>query len=168
MRAARRDDSKVKGSRFWVEAGKVHVETEDGREAAGPIAWYPRLAGATVHDLHAFRIMGGGRLMHWPSLEEALGIETILHGIPGEQPPLATLLPRAERLKALRTSAHLTQVELARFLGCSQALVSMAEKGKTWVGSEWEARVAEACRSHATPHPPSSPARSSKRARERA
>lgn len=145
MRVARRNDEDVKAVRFWIEAAKVHVETEDGREAAVPIVWYPRLAGASDHDLHVFKIMGGGRLIHWPLLEEALGIETILHGIPGHQPSDQELLPRAARIKALRTSARLTQIELAQRLGCSQALVSMAEKGKTWVGSEWEERVHKAC-----------------------
>ncbi len=146
MQAGRLSDADVKAVRFWIEAGKVHVETEDGREAAVPIAWYPRLSGANEHDLHAFKVMGGGRLIHWPLLEEALGIETILQGVPGYQPPAVELAPRAQRLKAMRTKARLTQVELAHRLGCSQALVSMAEKGKAWVGSEWEARVAQACR----------------------
>ncbi|MGA2082913.1 MAG: DUF2442 domain-containing protein [Holophaga sp.] len=146
MRAVRVNDEKVKGIRYWIEAAKVHVEMEDGREAAVPIAWYPRLAGAGEHELLAFKIMGGGRLIHWPRLEEALGIETILHGIPGQQPPTGVLLPRALRIRALRVEAKLTQVELAHRLGCSQALVSMAEKGKTWVGSDWESRVRKACR----------------------
>ena len=159
MQAARQDDANVKGIRFWVEGGKVHVETEDGREAAVPTAWYPRLAGAGTQDLLAFKIMGGGRLIHWPALEEALGIETILHGIPGNQPPPAEIQPRAARLKALRTQAHLTQVELARRLGCSQALVSMAEKGRTWVGSDWETRVMEACRAKRGPRAPAMPQR---------
>jgi hypothetical protein len=155
MQAARLDDAQVKGVRFWVESGKVHVETEDGREAAVPVAWYPRLAEAGEQDLQEFRIMGGGRLIHWPAMEEALGIETILHGVPGAQLPASECLPRAGRVKALRVAAHLTQVELARRLGCSQALVSMAEKGRTWVGSDWESRVADACRTPLTKAGPS-------------
>jgi hypothetical protein len=135
--------------RFWIEASKVHVETEDGREAAVPVQWYPRLAGASEHDLYAFKVMGGGRLIHWPLLEEALGVETILHGLPGNQPGSVALAPRSKRLKAMRIKAKLTQVELAHRLRCSQALVSMAEKGKTWVGSDWEERVACACRTEA-------------------
>ena len=149
MLVARMNDENVKAVRFWIEAAKVHVETEDGREAAVPIDWYPRLAGASDHDLHVFKIMGGGRLIHWPLLEEALGVATILHGLPGNQPSAEELLPRATRIRAMRASAKLTQVELAQRLGCSQALVSMAEKGKTWVGSEWEERVRKAC---AAPH----------------
>ena len=145
MQAARLNDARVKAVRFWIEAGRVHVETEDGREAAVPIGWYPRLAGASEHDLHAFTVLGGGRLIHWPLLEEALGIETILHGVPGNQPPPEALAPRAQRIKAMRQKARLTQVELAHRLGCSQALVSMAEKGRAWVGSDWEERVVQAC-----------------------
>ena len=118
---------------------------------------------AIAHDLHAFQIMGGGRLIHWPSLEEALGIETILHGVPGVQMAAAELLPRAAKLKPLRSDAHLTQVELAGRLGCSQALVSMAEKGRTWVGSEWEARVAEACWTKPAPRMPSPADRNGRR-----
>jgi hypothetical protein len=53
----------------------------------------------------------------------------------------------------------LTQVELAHRLGCSQALVSMAEKGKTWVGSDWESRVTKACGIRAPSRPPSAPVR---------
>lgn len=97
--------------------------------------------------------MGGGRLIHWPLLEEALGIQTILQGIPGNQPAAEELAPLAAQLKAMRLKARLTQVTLAKRLGCSQALVSMAEKGKAWVGSDWVARVKEACRPEVA-HPP--------------
>ena len=150
MPVARQNDEAVKARRFWIASGKVHVETEDGREAAVPVAWYPRLAGASAHDLGGYRVMGGGRVIHWPLLEEALGIETILQGLPGRQPQPAELLPRASRIKAVRLRARLTQVELAGRLGCSQALVSMAEKGKAWVGADWEERVGEACRIQAS------------------
>jgi DNA-binding XRE family transcriptional regulator len=153
MQAVRLNDEEVKAVRFWIEASKVHVETEDGREAAVPIAWYPRLAGASEHDILAFKVMGGGRLIHWPGLEEALGIETILHGIPGKQPSPRQIEPRAHRIKAMRLKARLTQIELAHRRGCSQALVSMAEKGRTWVGSDWEERVELACRTAGAPFP---------------
>jgi len=153
MQAVRLNDEEVKAVRFWIKASKIHVETEDGREAAVPVAWYPRLAGASENDLLAFKVMGGGRLIHWPGLEEALGIETILHGIPGKQPPPAQIGPRARRLKAMRLKAGLTQVELAQRLGCSQALVSMAEKGRAWVGADWEERVGRACRTAGAPAP---------------
>ena len=148
MQAARQSDMGLKATRFWIELGKVHVELEDGREGAVPVSWYPRLSNAKEHDLYTYRILGGGRLISWPLLEEALAVETIINGTRGSQPSIESLAPRAHRVKNLRLKAKLTQVQLAQMLGCSQALVSMAEKGKVWVGSDWEERVIAACTDH--------------------
>lgn len=145
MEAVRLPDEDVRAIRFWVANRKVYVETEDGREAAVPAAWHPRLAGASDSDLQDFRTMGGGRVISWPQLEESLGVVDILKGVPGYQPPTSELSPRAERLRVIRKGAGLTQIALAFRLGCSQALVSMAESGTTWVGAEWEGRVKAAC-----------------------
>lgn len=51
----------------------------------------------------------------------------------------------AKRLRAARKAAGLTQLSLAKRLGCSQAFVSQAETGAAMVGEEVVKRVLEAC-----------------------
>jgi hypothetical protein len=52
----------------------------DGREIKTPIEFYPRLAAATTEQLKNFRLMGGGRGIHWEDLDEDLSVESIVLG----------------------------------------------------------------------------------------
>jgi len=53
---------------------------EDGRTLAVPIGWYPRLAHATPTERVNVQISGAGFGLHWPDLDEDLGIEGLLLG----------------------------------------------------------------------------------------
>jgi hypothetical protein len=56
------------------------VELVDGRTVTVPLTWYPRLAHATVAERGRWKLIGRGEGIHWPDLDEDLGIEGLLAG----------------------------------------------------------------------------------------
>jgi hypothetical protein len=53
---------------------------EDGRSVSVPIGWYPRLASGTPAERANLEISGAGYGVHWPDLDEDIGIEGLLLG----------------------------------------------------------------------------------------
>ncbi|MEK7793410.1 MAG: DUF2442 domain-containing protein [Candidatus Hydrogenedentota bacterium] len=66
--------------RVAVTDDTLSVDLEDGRTIAVPIGWYPRLAYGTQEERANFQISGAGYGIHWPDLDEDLGVEGILLG----------------------------------------------------------------------------------------
>ncbi|MFN8497045.1 MAG: DUF2442 domain-containing protein [Anaerolineae bacterium] len=58
----------------------LSVDLEDGRTIAVPIGWYPRLACATSAERLKFQISGAGYGIHWPDLDEDIGVAGLLLG----------------------------------------------------------------------------------------
>ena len=58
----------------------LSVDLEDGRTISTPIGWYPRLAHGTPAERANFQISGAGYGLHWPDLDEDLGVEGMLLG----------------------------------------------------------------------------------------
>lgn len=56
------------------------VDLEDGRTIAVPIGWYPRLAYGSPEERANFEISGAGYGIHWPDLDEDIGVEGLLLG----------------------------------------------------------------------------------------
>jgi hypothetical protein len=56
------------------------VDLEDGRTISVPIGWFPRLAHGTQEERENFQMSGAGRGIHWPDLDEDIGIEGLLLG----------------------------------------------------------------------------------------
>lgn len=73
-------DERVAAVAFEDE--RLVVDLMDGRTIAVPLAWYPRLFGATPEQRAAWEIAGGGYGIHWPELDEDLGVEGLLRGAP--------------------------------------------------------------------------------------
>lgn len=67
------------------------VDLMDGRTISVPLAWYPRLLGATAKQRRNWKIAGGGYGIHWPDLDEDLNTEGLLRGAPA---PRAGVEPR--------------------------------------------------------------------------
>ena len=65
-----------------VTADAVVVELVDGRTVSVPLAWYPRLAHASVAERQNWRLIGRGEGIHWPDLDEDIGVEGLLAGRP--------------------------------------------------------------------------------------
>ena len=70
-----------------VEVGEdtLSVELADGRSIAAPLAWYPRLAHGTVKERGEWRLLGGGRGIHWPALDEDISVANLLAGQPSAE-----------------------------------------------------------------------------------
>ena len=56
------------------------VDLEDGRTISVPIGWYPRLAYGSHKERTNFEISGAGYGIHWPDLDEDIGVEGLLLG----------------------------------------------------------------------------------------
>lgn len=56
------------------------VELSDGRAISVPLAWYPRLGHAMPQERDNWELIGGGRGIHWPDLDEDISIEDLLAG----------------------------------------------------------------------------------------
>ena len=63
-----------------VSDDSLSVDLEDGRSVTVPIGWYPRLAYATPAERANFEISGAGYGIHWPDLDEDIGVEGLLIG----------------------------------------------------------------------------------------
>jgi hypothetical protein len=81
---ALRADERVVGVRFTKDT--MSVDLSDGRTITVPLAWYPRLLGATSAQRKNWETAGGGYGIHWPDIDEDLSTEGLLRGAPS---PLA-------------------------------------------------------------------------------
>jgi hypothetical protein len=70
-----------------VEVGEdsLSVELADGRTIVAPLAWYPRLAHASAEERRTWRLLGGGRGIHWPALDEDVSVANLLAGQPSAE-----------------------------------------------------------------------------------
>ena len=58
----------------------LSVDLEDGRTISVPIGWYPRLTHGTPEERANVQISGAGYGVHWPDLDEDVGVEGLLLG----------------------------------------------------------------------------------------
>src|SRR5947209_15506179 len=72
-------------TRVEVSEDTLTVELADGRTIAAPVAWYPRLAHATAEERNSWRLIAGGRGVHWPALDEDISVENLLAGEPSAE-----------------------------------------------------------------------------------
>lgn len=58
----------------------ISLVLEDGREVKTPLEFYPRLSHATPEERLQYRLLGGGRGLHWDALDEDLSVDSIVSG----------------------------------------------------------------------------------------
>ena len=58
------------------------VALTDGRTLTVPLAWFPRLANASVRHRSKYELLGNGSGVHWPMLDEDISIAGLLAGNP--------------------------------------------------------------------------------------
>ncbi len=63
-----------------VTEDTLTVDLADGRSISIPIGWYPRLAHATPAERNNFELSGARFGIHWPDLDEDIGVEGLLLG----------------------------------------------------------------------------------------
>jgi hypothetical protein len=75
-------DSTATAANVRVDADAVTLELADGRVVSAPIAWYPRLSHASAAEKANWRLIAGGRGVHWADIDEDISVENILAGKP--------------------------------------------------------------------------------------
>jgi len=61
------------------------VELSDGRSISVPLAWFPRLTHGTAAERNNWRMIAGGRGIHWTDLDEDIRVENLLAGKPSSE-----------------------------------------------------------------------------------
>jgi Protein of unknown function (DUF2442) len=59
---------------------RILVVLADGRELTAPLAWFPRLADATVEQRRNWRLIGRGHGIHWSDIDEDISVASLLRG----------------------------------------------------------------------------------------
>lgn len=62
----------------------------DGRVISVPLAWSWRLSEATPAQRANWELIGGGHGVHWPDVDEDIGAEGMLSGVPARRPRTRT------------------------------------------------------------------------------
>jgi len=61
------------------------VALSDGRTLSVPLAWFPRLLGATSAERSDWRLIGSGEGIRWETLDEDLSVRGLLRGEPARR-----------------------------------------------------------------------------------
>ncbi|AZQ68827.1 DUF2442 domain-containing protein [Silicimonas algicola] len=73
---------RVLAERVWFDEGAMWVALADGRVLGVPLAWFPRLAGASAAERAAVEITPFG--LHWAALDEDVSVDGLLAGRMGK------------------------------------------------------------------------------------
>jgi Protein of unknown function (DUF2442) len=70
-----------------IDDDTLSVDLEDGRTISVPIGWYPRLTHGSPTERANFQISSAGYGIHWPDLDEDIGVEGLLSGKKSSESP---------------------------------------------------------------------------------
>lgn len=73
--------SRPRAVRARVDADRLWVALQDGREVSVPVTWFDWLADATDAQRHDVRIIEGGLGIWWEQLEDGVSVPWLL-GLP--------------------------------------------------------------------------------------
>ena len=79
-------DARVKKVAVADELITFHLM--DGRVVGVPLTWSWRLSQANPDQRANYEIIGDGRGVHWPDVDEDLSVEGMFHGVPAPRPKL--------------------------------------------------------------------------------
>ncbi|MGO8791763.1 MAG: DUF2442 domain-containing protein [Terriglobia bacterium] len=88
----------------------LRVVLSDGRTVAVPLAWFPRLVGASAKQRANWELMGGGVGIHWEAVDEDISVASLLQPENFMRLPDKALQPtslaqrRARKVKPLRAA----------------------------------------------------------------
>jgi hypothetical protein len=86
----------------------LSVVLSDGRTIAVPLAWFPRLVGASAKQRADWELIGGGVGVHWEAVDEDISVASLLQPENFMRLPDKVLQPtspsqrRAKKVKPLR------------------------------------------------------------------
>ena len=72
----------ARAERIWFDDDNLWVELTDGRQVGVPLAYFPRLSGASPQQRAKYEMSGGGTGLHWEELDEDISVPGLLAGIP--------------------------------------------------------------------------------------
>lgn len=78
--SAKVTDERVLDVRF--DEASLIVDLMDGRTISAPLAWFPRLLGASPDQRANWQKSGAGYGIYWPDIDEDLSTEGLLRGAP--------------------------------------------------------------------------------------
>lgn len=84
MRSSATEAREALATHVDVSEDTLSVELADSRTIA-PLAWYRRLAHGTGAERGSWRLIGGGRGIHWPALDEDISVANLLAGQPSAE-----------------------------------------------------------------------------------
>ena len=87
-----------------VSADGLTVHLVDGRTLIVPLVWFPRLWHGTEVERSNFEIFGDGAFIHWPDLDEDLGVASLVAGLRSGESP-ASLKKWLEERRAENTAS---------------------------------------------------------------
>jgi hypothetical protein len=58
----------------------LSVSLSDGRTISVPLAWYPRLFHSSRRQRRNWRLIGRGKGIHWPDVEEDISVSGLIFG----------------------------------------------------------------------------------------
>jgi hypothetical protein len=82
MSTSTAETQSVAATQVSITDDTLTVELSDGRTISAPLAWYPRLLHGTSEERGRWRLIGQGRGLHWPELDEDVSVENLLAGKP--------------------------------------------------------------------------------------
>jgi Protein of unknown function (DUF2442) len=85
MRSSAVDSGAALATGVEVSDDTLTVDLADGRTIAAPLGWYPRLAHGTAEERASWRLIAGGRGIHWPALDEDISVANLLAGQPSAE-----------------------------------------------------------------------------------
>lgn len=63
-----------------LSGGDMIVSLVDGRTIAVPLVWFSRLSSASQKQLANYELLGDGEGIHWPDVDEDIGVAGLLSG----------------------------------------------------------------------------------------
>jgi hypothetical protein len=75
-----RADTGARAAAVEITGEELKVSLVDGRIITVPLAWFPRLNGATPEQRSNWEFVGEGEGIHWPDIDEDLSVSSLLKG----------------------------------------------------------------------------------------
>jgi len=76
------DGQLAKAVEIKVSEESLSVDLDDGRTITVPLNWYPRLVHGSQSERENFELIGKGKGIHWPDLDEDISVENLIFGKP--------------------------------------------------------------------------------------
>ena len=89
----------------------LSADLVDGRTIVVPLTWFPRLKSGSLEERTNFEIIGDGRYIHWPDLDEDLTVAGLLEGRPSGESRESLTKWLDSRKPAPNRRTHLPKVQ---------------------------------------------------------